>query len=158
MKADLRSRMDLWKLIRGCFWDFSSAQRCCKFQPQARSSHPVQTISWQVLHSPAGWLLIFILLSNNYIHLYTIQLFPAFRNTSPGPHSSLPLHPQTVVQLLTCTRHCDGLQKISFIPETKKWQLNFLPVWFWCAVARSPPDSAFLCVRVEEKRIKCNYF
>lgn len=80
-------------------------------QPQARFSRPAQTTSWQVLHSAAGWLLIFILLRNNYILLYTIQLFPALENKSPGPRLSPPLHPQTVVQLLTRTRHNAGFQK-----------------------------------------------
>lgn len=70
-----------------------------------------ETISWQVLHSPAGWLLIFILLRNNYILLYTIQLLPALGNMSRRPRLSPPLHPQTVVQLLTRTRHNAGLQK-----------------------------------------------
>lgn len=50
-------------------------------------------------------------LRNNYILLYTIQLFPALGNKSPGPRSSPPLHPQTVVQLLTRTRHNTGFQK-----------------------------------------------
>lgn len=106
------SRLDLWKLFLGCFCDFFHQPTFQTWEPSRASfSRPTETISWQVLHSPAGWLLIFILLRNNYILLYTIQLFPAFRNTSPGPHSSPPLHPQTVVQLLTRTCHNSGLQK-----------------------------------------------
>lgn len=122
---------------------------------RASFSRPTETISWQVLHSPAGWLLIFILLRNNYILLYTIQLFPAFRNTSPGPHSSPPLHPQTVVQLLTRTRHNSGLQK--YLSYEKRRSDNL--IFFRC----DPDDRTqltwicFLCLRVEENKIKCNY-
>lgn len=44
----------------------------------------------------------FILSRNNYILLYTIQLFLVFRNTCPRPRLSPPLHPQTIFQLVTC--------------------------------------------------------
>lgn len=103
-----------------------------------------EAISWQVLHSPAGWLLIFILLRNNYIILYTIQLFPALGNTSPRPRSSPPLHPQTVVQLLTSTRHNAGLQK--YLSYEKRRSDNL--ICFRCDPDISgQPESAFwVCV------------
>lgn len=55
-----------------------------------------------------GWRLV--LSRNNYILLYTIQLFSAFRNTCPRPRLSPPLHPQTISQLVTCiaTYHHPG--------------------------------------------------
>ena len=46
--------------------------------------------------SAVALLFLFILSRNNYILLYTIQLFSLFRNTCPRPRLSPLFHPETI--------------------------------------------------------------
>lgn len=72
-----------------------------------------------VTHTSVPLPFLFIFCRNNYILLYTIQLFSLFRNMCPRPHSSPLLHPETVFQLMTytATYHLRG-QENSF----HKWK------------------------------------